>query len=646
MDKNNSFVLNLCIEFLEYIRSVVAPYVMEDTENYPEIKKDLDVLENRIDDETLYLGVIGSFSSGKSTFINSLIHKNLLPTDAVQGTTVTTSILKRANFDDLKITYLNNTEKLFSQCANELLLKYQIQNSCTNLANKISIWQKIINWIKRLLGIHVSPKIKYEDRVALFKKLISTEDMAQDVKCVTLYYQNDNLPHSIALVDTPGTESLNKRHNDVTKDAIHNICDAVVVIIPYDEPVSEELLNYIDSNLEVQKEDCIFVITKVELLGDKEELPRLIRVIKKRLENGLGIKEPCVLPMPTLIYLKSVDPDMKTTFLDEIPESEKYELLQMYEDGLHVINKLLESKRIEYIKKKILTICKRINLKLSLNLMNLLDDFDEKNRQLQCKSVKPIVYFEGKANADMKELIDSYQKRVNARLPFVKTYFSEFYSEIKETLDACSDSQTLYNHIYNFSISPVFEKINEYATEQLLESQGAINSKLHVLQNQFKMDYSQCGAKCVIEDIYIVNKHICSERFISECELEFQKCIEGIKNLIKSDTSGILKKVKAFFSNPYNKHKEFAISELADTVETLSRITEKHFLDHLTMALTQAGSDAEDSIKNMLTYDKAVIENYINKMNQSFECNNKNIEAIKLCMKQLDTYMSKIKESV
>ena len=73
------------------------------------------------------------------------------------------------------------------------------------------------------------------------------------------------------MVDTPGTESLNARHNQVTENAIENICDAIVVIIPYDKPVSEDLLNYVKLHLNKQKQECIFVVTKVELLDESNK---------------------------------------------------------------------------------------------------------------------------------------------------------------------------------------------------------------------------------------------------------------------------------------------------------------------------------------------------------------------------------------
>lgn len=635
-------------EFIKYIHSVISFYERGNEHKYTDIKRDISVLENRMNDENLYLGVVGSFSSGKSTFINSVIHKNLLPTDAVQGTTVAASILKRAEYDDLEITYLDGTSKRYSQCADELLEKYQIQDLSTasDEIESVTIWKKIINWIKRLFRIDALKKKICpggKERIALFKKIIATEDMARDIQYVTLYYQNDNIPYKIAMVDTPGTESLNERHNDVTKNAIDNICDAIVVIIPYDKPVSEELLKYVNTNLEKQKEECIFVVTKVELLGDKEELPRLIRVIKKRLENGLGIENAHVIPMPTLIYLKSVDSEMQTTFLDDVPESERAELLQMYEKGIGLINDILSAKRTEYINNKVINICACVGEKLSLNLSDVVNNYEEKNRQLKNEVVVPLHSFEQKAVADIENTGNLYQNRVKGEMGFINISLSAFRSEIQEAIESSNDSQELYNYL-KFDLNTIFYDIN-LAVDKLLENaKEGLNSKLHDLQKNFKIEYERCGVRCKVRDIFIDTDDFYEERFINECESILQDCVNSVRDTIRSDTNGLFKKVKAFFSNPLSRHKELALTELSAVVDRHSQKITDYTVEHVKEKLIQANMEAQRSIQNMLDGDRQVINGYINTTNRAIESNTKNKDSTKACINRLNEYIMLMKE--
>lgn len=466
-------------EFIEYIHDILSYYESKADHKYSDIKKDISVLEDKLRDETLYLGVVGSFSSGKSTFINSVIHKNLLPTDAVQGTTVASSILRRADHDDLEITYIDGTVKRYSQCASELLEKYHIRESFAEYdeVERSTIWDRFISWIKSLFGVNTSKGETYpntNERIELFKRIIATEDMAKDIQYVTLFYQNDNILYNIAMVDTPGTGSLNKRHNTVTKNAIDNICDAIVVVIPYDEPVSEELLNYININLEHQKKNCIFVVTKVELLGDKEEMPRLIRVIKKRLENGLGMENIQVIPMPTLIYLKIVDHEMQTTFLDNISEADRAELIRIYEEGIAVINEMLSVKRIEYINNKVINICERVGEKLSLNLSNIINNYEEQNRQLKSQKVRTPEVFRDKALEDVAKIGDRYQQQIAGDIGFVNISLAAFRSEIERVVDGSNTSYELFEYL-EVNLNDVFYNINFEIARLLTELLDGFN---------------------------------------------------------------------------------------------------------------------------------------------------------------------------
>lgn len=635
--------------FIEYIKQVVAMYEKENENKYIDIHKDLDIVENRINDEDLYLGVVGSFSSGKSTFINSVIQKNLLPTDAVQGTTVAASILKRACYDDLEIQYMDGSVKKFSESSVELSEKYGIDYKLVNNANqKISLFRRFVNWIKKLIGIRI---LTDEDkatagnaRIELFKKVIATEELAADIKRVTLYYQNENIPYRIALVDTPGTESLNKRHNDVTKSAIDEICDAIVVIIPYDEPVSEELISYVNNNLEKSKSECIFVVTKVELLGDKDELSQLIRVIKKRLENGLSIEHAIVIPMPTLIYLKSVDLEMKMTFLDNMPESEKKDLIAMYEDGISQIKRILEEKRNDYIKRKIVEICERVNDRLNSNLTEVVDDYDEKNRELLEKTVPPIAGFENKIEKVFETYVISLKNRVSGEVSLMTMPFSELRDYIDKVLNGCSDSQDLISQL-NFGCRDTIDKVQDKITDYLGNVVSGCNQKIKELKTAFDSDYIACGVKGGASVISVDVRNFFTADFVDECEELLQDEVEGIKSTIRNETNGFFKKVKSFFSNPFGKHKDMASSRLCNVVDQIRKKVVLYVQNGISSRIDMASRDSQNSLKQMVRRNAEQIDEYIARTNQSISENARGKAETQAHIDRLNQYIETIKEA-
>lgn len=654
--KEGSFIdRTVCGECVNYIKWVVLNYEKGYEDNYREIQEELLTLENKINDEDLYLGVVGSFSSGKSTFINSVIHKNLLPTDAVQGTTVTASILKKAEYDDLEIVYNGGYSVKFSEAREDMLHDYAIEtNVGTNgegTRDKKSLLRRFIDWIKKLLG--VSEKASLHDQTAeidtmiqLFKKIISTEEVAIDIKYATLYYSNVSMPYKIAMVDTPGTESLNKRHNEVTKNAIDNICDAIVVIIPYDEPVSEDLLDYVNANLQEHKDNCIFVVTKIELLGDKEELPRLLRVIKKRLENGLGIESPCVVPMPTLLYLKNVDLEMTTTFLDDIPEEEKTQLLVLYDEGLSTINNILSEKRREFINAKIISICERICTKLSENLNLVIDAYDARNKILEENDVEDLDAFAGKINEKVASAISAYDRRNESELAFVTMEFSGLLDEITRSIGTSGDTKQLI-YALNHSCSPcltlVFSKMGMYLDRIIQEC----NQHLADMEAEYKKSYQNCGGS-LKGHIVQLNGYVPSTTirdFVNEKESEFQSHILNVKYILENETSGFLKKVKSFFSNPIQKHKELAARELSETLGGIRADTIEYAVRETQMYIRNIQNVMRQRIEEMIAVDRDTIERYRAGTKAEMDTNLRGRANTQECIDRLEQYITTIKEA-
>lgn len=474
--------------------------------------------------------------------------------------------------------------------------------------------------------------------------MIATEELATDIKRVTLYYQNENIPYKIALVDTPGTESLNKRHNDVTKSAIDEVCDAIVVIIPYDEPVSEELICYVNNNLENSKSECIFVVTKVELLGDKDELPQLIRVIKKRLENGLLIEHAKVIPMPTLIYLKSVDHEMKMTFLDNISEPEKNDLIAMYEDGISQIKRILEEKRNDYIKKKIVEICERVSDRLNSNLTEVVDDYDEKNRELLEKTVPPIAGFENKIEKVFETYVISLKNRMLGEVSLMTMPFSELRDYIDKVLNGCSDSQELMSQL-NFGCKDTIDKVQDKITDCLENVVSGCNQKIKELETAFDSDYIACGAKGDASPISVDMCNFFSAEFVNECEALLQDEVEGIKSTIHSETNGFFKKVKSFFSNPFGKHKDMASLRLYNVVDQIRQKVVLYVQNGISSRIDMAGRDSKSSLKQMVRKNAEQIEEYIARTNQSISENARGKVETQAHIDRLNQYIETIKEA-
>ena len=117
--------------------------------------------------------------------------------------------------------------------------------------------------------------------------------------------------------------------------------------------------------------------------------------------------------MPTFVYLKEVDNDMKTNIkaISGMPEDERSEMIKLYEDGIDKIKDILEKNRANYINKKA--------MKMSDNIANSIDNIVsqrvKKEEDEKKKYQKSVMY------------VEKFQKQVVER-------FEQFRRDMKKKL--------------------------------------------------------------------------------------------------------------------------------------------------------------------------------------------------------------------
>lgn len=617
------------LPYFKFINSVnkILPYLDEKQCIY--IKRELERLKCRLEDNSLYLGTVGSFSSGKSTFLNSILHKNLLPTDAIQGTTVTTSILKRSDIDDLDIVYIDGSRKIFSQ------------NKC--------------DLIKEYFG--GSEELSYDNdfelQVELFKKLISVEEIGKKVNYVTFYYKNEHMPNGIALVDTPGTESLNSRHNEVTKNAIDNICDAIVVVIPQEKPVSEDLIDYINTNLEKQKQELIFAVTKVELLGDKDELPMLMKNIKKRLEKGIDIEVKNVIPMPTFVYLKEVDNEMKVNIkaINGMPEDERIEMMKLYEDGIEKINNILENNRVRYINKRAMNISDNIVNSIN-NMISLRIKKEEEEKKKYKKSIMSVEKFQKLVIERLEQFRRDMKKRLSDEIQNINVMMNKIKTDIRKEVENCKDVDSLgFDSILS---NAKFKNGYQTAADLLEEIEFEYNDVFECIIKEFVNEYKCCG----MDETNLIHKFDAdweiSEIKMKEVEKEYTKIEEEAQSaldlFVKNRSNGL--KVVGLIAG-YMLNKSGTIKKIFKEVEPiiLNTIDSAFYVsrDYLTTeisAIIDRNTDiGKENILYLLKYNKSDIEKYTEKREQIRNNTNSDTRMMEKAMVSINKYNNIIKEA-
>lgn len=104
-----SFIETLSEKIEVYKKLPCAQEIFTD-ERMAELRHEQEHLQRRMSDERLYVGVVGEFSSGKSTFINALLGLDILKEDILQGTTCAPTLLSYAPAFDVDIVMKQHQE--------------------------------------------------------------------------------------------------------------------------------------------------------------------------------------------------------------------------------------------------------------------------------------------------------------------------------------------------------------------------------------------------------------------------------------------------------------------------------------------------------------------------------------------------------
>ena len=231
---------------IEAFEQIQKRYSIRDKEWMP-IQKEISLIKSRMNDATLYLGVVGEASAGKSTFINAMLGFKFLKEDILLGTTAAATVIRYGKEFGITVNYLQSGKKKhFNETA---------------------------------LGISSTDQmeINAEKILSAVRKYTVDEDIAATVYSVEVFLpvENDLLKSGVAIVDTPGINSVNKRHNEVTTRTIKEICDAAIILIPANVPLSSYLSEYVKQNLPDVLSRCIMLMTQEDLLEPEERLPQL-----------------------------------------------------------------------------------------------------------------------------------------------------------------------------------------------------------------------------------------------------------------------------------------------------------------------------------------------------------------------------------
>jgi small GTP-binding protein len=179
----------------------------------------------RLRDERFHLVVLGEFNHGKTTFVNALLGKAVLPS----GVTPTTAVIHRIRHGEAESATAVRTDGTEESLPFDDIANYEVGGSA----------------------------------------------IADGVQHLDLEYPNTVLGEGVILVDTPGVNDLNDARAEITYEYIPK-ADAVIFLLDAGQILKESERQFIVGKLlSASRDKVVFVVNKMDLLDAEEQAEAL-----------------------------------------------------------------------------------------------------------------------------------------------------------------------------------------------------------------------------------------------------------------------------------------------------------------------------------------------------------------------------------
>lgn len=440
------------INFDEYIglaEEIINRYEWKPDEE-KSLRERLRMIEDKHNDNKLNLSVIGEFSVGKSTFINALLRQELLSSGMIQGTTTIPTIIESSKDYSIVLTSKKKrTDRRY----------YKSTKSMSKaLAEATSS----------------SKNTKNLDKISAY--MPAKSDVFKEIR----------------IIDTPGTNSVEAWHTETTERVIREMSDASIVLIDATQMLPETQVAFIRNNLEDVLPQCLFVLTKIDLVRQRER-NMVIEAVKQKISYLFDIDNPFVIPYASLHVLE----DSGTEIDSGMRFNKDEQLLEMSLQNEAALCEAISVKKTVAQSKKLIALLEEMYASLSENIDRVSKDYEEERRII-----------ERTKNTDLNKFVNS---QIDVRTKSLQSKGDEIKCDILAETDEAikSGKWDIYNKI------------------ECCYTVGAVKSYLN---NQFSKNCSDCGKK-ILSKTYADELKALDDELISQIEhfkSDFKKNYENL----------------------------------------------------------------------------------------------------------------------
>lgn len=557
-------------KILNVINSAITSSFLSE-EKQSSLSKQLNRIKKRISDKKIYLGIVGEFSTGKSTLINSLIGEDFFVTNAIQGTTTTITKLEYGKKIGLKIEFTSGKMLRYDSNKTEILKLYR-----PDVYEHLSFWEKMTMRTLDMLHSNTSDKFLLE----VFDHITTSDEISKTLAEVTVYYPSILLNNGIVIVDTPGTDSLTPSHAEITRHAIKEICDIAFVIIPATQPLSQSLIDYVDDNLGDIADKCIYFITKIELIRRAIERTHLLNGVVQRVTNYLNVENPKVVFAPSLLSLEEKGVVEKTGITEHLSENEQIELCSQFESDINNILDQIYNEREQTIKDKIQRLTSFLRDELQADIRSKNNELKKELEETQMMRVTPLRDFMTEFYSTHEVYTYSYIESVISNT--ISSNRSQFKKFVFDEIDGCSTKDATQATMENYSV--VSKGKNCF--NNCYESFKGILSKTHSSYtenfNEFKALFTKMFSIDAIDFSYtILNKPDWQREYKFDYDksnlttfkpFRLFKSLSSVKEEMKNDVGPKIEKEFAKMEKFYISHAKKSLADIEKQMQKVKQL--------------------------------------------------------------------------
>jgi predicted GTPase len=584
--------------------------LVETTQGFQTIVEDLKNRAEKLADQSFTVALFGAFSAGKSSLANALFGEKILP---VSPNPTTASINK---ISPVTAERPHGTVCVQMKSEEQLLedVKQGLSHFNSTIAN-LSDGQEIIRGIiekNKHLELDASKKphfhflkaflkgwedmhrdLGYLKTVSFneFEAYVAEEEKSCFVEWIEVFYDCGFTRQGLTLVDTPGADSINARHTDVSFDYIKN-ADAILFVTYYQHAFSKADREFLIQLGRVKDafslDKMFFLVNAADLANNEEELVLVCDYVEEQL-TAYGIRHPRLFPVSSLLALKEKEgKEFRHSFLKSslISEFEKE-----FSDFIHsdLINMSIHTSQLD--------INRAVDLYANyVNQAKLGSDQKEALRRKYAENHLTIQqYVADYATASFYTLLE---QEINELLYYVKQRtllrFSDFFKESFNPAVLREDGRNIklqLNQCLNEFVSDIFRNLSQEVRATTVRAENFIKKLLADWQKEIEEHAKKIEAQVSIR-LY---------DFGTLEALRLSTSFPVIPAKMEKQTVGLFRNSKSFFEkNEKQKMLQYLEEQISPLMDQYLEESDNELTNHYKLEFEQTFNKVKQYLERQI----------------------------------------------